>query len=56
MTHIEYIAWSYAAVAIGVLGLGLYIWLDLRRQTKHLADLEQRGLSRRRPAFQPTKE
>lgn len=51
MTHFDYIAWSYGAVFIGIVGLTLYIWSDLRRQTKRLADLEKQGLSRRRPAF-----
>lgn len=54
MTHFEFVAWSYGVVTIGVLGLALYVWFNLRRQTRLLADLEKRGLSRRRPAREAT--
>ena len=49
LTHFEFVAWSYGAVGIGVAGLALYVWANLRRQSRLLADLEQKGLSRRRP-------
>ncbi|MFV2092998.1 MAG: hypothetical protein ACC634_07935 [Hyphomicrobiales bacterium] len=52
MTQVDFVIWSYSAVGIGVAGLALYIWVNLRRQVRLLATLEKRGLSRRRPTHQ----
>jgi len=49
MTQIDFVILSYIAVGIGIAGLALYVWTNLRRQVRLLAALEQRGLARRRP-------
>lgn len=45
--HAGFIWLSYAAAALCVLGLVLWVWTDERAQTKRLAGLERRGLRRR---------
>ncbi|VAV99868.1 hypothetical protein MNBD_ALPHA04-570 [hydrothermal vent metagenome] len=54
LTHFEFVALSYGVVGIGIAGLAFYIWANLRRQLRHLAELEKQGLSRRRPAREAT--
>jgi len=48
VTQIDFVILSYIAVGVGVAGLALYVWINLRRQVRLLAALERRGLSRRR--------
>ena len=51
MTHADFIALAYGFVAVGVVGLVIYIWADLRRQSRQLAELEAKGTARRRAAM-----
>jgi heme exporter protein D len=45
--HAAFIVGSYAAAALIVLALVGWVTLDYRAQTRHLRDLEARGVSRR---------
>ena len=45
--HAAFIVGSYAAAALIVLALVGWVILDHRAQTRHLRDLEARGVSRR---------
>ena len=45
--HAGFIWLSYAADALCILGLVLWVWTDERTQRRRLADLERRGLRRR---------
>ena len=45
--HAGFIWLSYAAAALCILGLVLWVWTDERTQRSRLADLERRGLRRR---------
>lgn len=47
MTHFFYIASAYAIAAISLIGLVGWIWFDLRRQQRRLAELEASGTRRR---------
>ena len=45
--HAVFIVASYAVTLAVVVGLVLWVWLDGRRQTRILAELEARGVRRR---------
>jgi heme exporter protein D len=45
--HSAFIWLSYAAAALCVAGLILWVWSDEKHQARRLADLERRGLRRR---------
>jgi heme exporter protein D len=45
--HLVFIAASYAALAVIVGGLILWLAIDHRIQTRALAELEKRGMKRR---------
>lgn len=45
--HAHFIWLSYAAVALGILGLLLWAAGDERAQKRRLAELERRGIRRR---------
>ena len=45
--HAGFIWLSYAAAALCILGLVLWVWTDERTQRRRLADLERRGMRRR---------
>jgi heme exporter protein D len=47
MTHAFFIAFSYVLTALVIAGLILRAVIDPRVQTRTLADLEARGVSRR---------
>jgi heme exporter protein D len=47
MTHMFFIAFSYIATALVVVGLILRAVIDHRVQVRALADLESRGIGRR---------
>ena len=47
MTHLGYIIAAYLATAIVLLGMVLWVVLDLRAAKRKLARLEQEGLRRR---------
>jgi heme exporter protein D len=46
-THTGFIIAAYAAAAIVVIGLCAWVMLDYRAQRRSLAELEQRGVTRR---------
>lgn len=48
MSHAAYIAWAYGVAGVALAGLVAYVWTDLRRQARKLAELESRGVRRRR--------
>jgi heme exporter protein D len=50
ITHLPFIAASYAAAAAVVIGLIAWVVLDFRAQRRALADLENRGIKRRSAA------
>ena len=50
MTHFDFIAWAYGLTAIAIVGLTFYVWANLRHQARRLAELEGKGLRRRRRA------
>ncbi|HWM83271.1 MAG TPA: heme exporter protein CcmD [Pseudolabrys sp.] len=45
--HADFIIASYAAALVVMLLVTGWVWLDHRRQTRILADLERRGITRR---------
>jgi heme exporter protein D len=45
--HADFIVASYAAALVVMLLMIGWVWLDHRRQTQILADLERRGITRR---------
>jgi heme exporter protein D len=45
--HAGMIWLSYAAAALCITGLIVWVWTDERTQKRRLADLERRGLRRR---------
>jgi len=45
--HADFIVASYAAALIVMLLVIAWVWFDHRRQTRILADLERRGITRR---------
>jgi len=45
--HADFIVGAYAAAAIIIACLILWVWLDYRAQTRILAELEARGMTRR---------
>lgn len=45
--HADFIVASYAAAFVIVLAMIAWVWRDYRRQTRILADLEARGITRR---------
>ena len=47
MTHTFYIAMSYGIMAVTVLCLIGWVWLDGRARRKELAELEASGIRRR---------
>ncbi|SER21776.1 heme exporter protein CcmD [Faunimonas pinastri] len=52
MTHLGYILAAYGAAFIVIVGLILWVWLDLAAQKRKLARLDRDGTRRRsrRPA------
>jgi heme exporter protein D len=50
ISHLPFIAGSYAAAAAVVAGLIAWVVLDFRAQRRALADLENRGIKRRSTA------
>ena len=47
MTHVFYIAVSYAITALAILCLVGWVWLDGRSRLRELAELEASGIRRR---------
>ncbi|MCT8999349.1 heme exporter protein CcmD [Chelativorans intermedius] len=47
MSHVAYVAAAYAASAIAIAGLAMWIVLDQRAQKRALQALEARGIRRR---------
>jgi heme exporter protein D len=45
--HTDFIVASYAAAFVVMLLVVGWVWIDHRRQTRILADLERRGITRR---------
>ncbi len=45
--HADFILGAYAAAAIVIACLVLWVWLDYRKQTRILAELEARGMTPR---------
>jgi heme exporter protein CcmD len=59
LTHAGYIALAYGIAAAGFAGLIAWVWSDLRRQSRLLAELEAKGTARRRaavPALPPCED
>jgi heme exporter protein D len=52
--HLAFIVTAYAAAAVVVGALTLWVMLDYRGQLRKLADLEKRGVTRRSAPAQPT--
>jgi len=46
-THAAFIVGAYGVALVIMLAMITWIWLDHRQQTKTLADLEARGVTRR---------
>lgn len=53
--HAGFIWISYLAALLSVLGLVLWVWTDERAQTRHLADLDRRGMHRRSARYNQDK-
>ena len=53
INHLPFIVGSYAAAFVIVAGLIGWVMLDFRAQRRALADLEQRGLTRRSTSARP---
>jgi heme exporter protein D len=45
--HAAFIVGAYTVAAAVIIGMIAWVWLDYRRQSRMLSDLEARGVTRR---------
>jgi heme exporter protein D len=46
-SHAAFIVGAYTVAAAVIIGMIAWVWLDYRRQSRMLSDLEARGVTRR---------